>query len=150
MGTQPELGLEMIRRVKAAGVPFERVACDELYGRGQAFRAALARDKLRYAAQVPATAQVYLSEPRVGIPRRRHRQGQAPKRLKVLSRQPPHEVRALTEKAQTVWQRVRVRSTERGWLEAEFAVRPVWSVAADQLPRPEWLVIRRESDGDCQ
>jgi SRSO17 transposase len=148
--TKLELGLKMIRRVRAAEVPFERVACDELYGRGQAFRAALDADGLRYAAQVPATTQVYLSEPRVGIPRQRKRHGQPPKRLRVLSRQRPREVRALAKSAQTVWQRVRVRATERGWLEAEFAVFQAWTVAPNQAPRAEGLVIRRESDGACQ
>lgn len=148
--TKPELGLKMIRRVMAAGVPFERVACDELYGRGQTFRAVLDANGLRYAAQIPATTQVYLNEPRVGVPHRRHRLGQPPKRLKVLSHQRPREVRALAKSAQTVWQRFRVRLTERGWLDAEFAVRRVWTVAPNQSPCADWLVIRREHDGDCQ
>src|SRR5204863_7187378 len=43
---------------------------------------------------------------------------------------------------------VRVRPTERGWLEADFAVQRVWTVPADQAARAEWLVIRREADGD--
>lgn len=147
--TKLALGLKMIRRAKAAGVPFERVAADELYGRSQAFRAALDADGLRYAVQVPATTLVYLKEPRVGVPRRRHRRGPAPKRLQVLSRSRPREVRALAKSGQTTWQPGRVRTTERGWLEAEFAVYPVWTVAPNRGPRAEWLVIRRESDEDC-
>ena len=67
----------------------------------------------------------------------------------VLRGQRPHEVRVLAQHTQTVWQRVQVRFTERGWLTADFAVRRVWTVAAGQRPRAEWLVIRRNSDGDC-
>jgi hypothetical protein len=50
---------------------------------------------------------------------------------------------------QTGWERVQVRLTERGWLIADFAVRRVWTVATSQRPRAAWLVIRRNSEGDC-
>ena len=127
--TKPTLGLRMILRVKAAGVPFERMACDELYGRNQAFRATLEAENIGYAAQVPANTLVYKEEPRVGLPRRRSRYAQPPKRLKVLSKKVPREARALARSRHTLWRRVRVRATERGWLEAEFAVQRIWTVA---------------------
>ena len=146
--TKPALGLRMILRAKAAGVPFERVACDELYGRNQAFRATLDAEAIGYAAQVPANTLVYEEEPRVGVPRRRSRYGQPPKRLKVLSKRGPREARALARSRHTLWHRVRVRATERGWLEAEFAVQRVWTVAAGHPARAEWLVMQREADGD--
>ena len=146
--TKPALGLRMILRAKAAGLPFERVTCDELYGRNQAFRATLDAEHIGYAAQVPANTLVYEAEPRVGLPQRRRRSGQAPKRLKVLSPAAPREVRVLARSSQTHWERVRVRTTERGWLEAEFAVQPIWTVAAWQPARAEWLVMQREADGD--
>ena len=50
---------------------------------------------------------------------------------------------------QTAWQHVQVRHTERGRLEADFAVTRVWTRAEGQWPRPEWLVIRRDAEGDC-
>jgi SRSO17 transposase len=146
--TKPTLGLRMILRTKAAAVPFERVACDELYGRNQAFRAALDAENILYAAQVPANTLVYEEEPRVGVPRRRSRRGQAPKRLKVLSQKAPREARALARSQQARWERVRVRTTERGWLEAEFAVQRIWTVATNGPARAEWLVMQREADGD--
>ena len=146
--TKPALGLRMIRRVKAAGVPFERVACDELYGRGQVFRATLDAENIGYAAQVPANTLVYEEEPRVGLPRPRSRHGQQPKRLKVLSQKVPREARSLARSSHTCWRRVRVRTTERGWLEAEFAVQRIWTVDAGHPARAEWLVMQREADGD--
>jgi SRSO17 transposase len=146
--TKPALGLRMILRAKAAGVPFERVACDELYGRNQAFRATLDAEDIGYAAQVPANTLVYEEEPRVGLPRRRSRYGQPPKRLKVLSKRAPREARVLARGRHTLWRRVRVRATERGWLEAEFAVRRIWTVDAGRPARAEWLVMQREADGD--
>ena len=68
--------------------------------------------------------------------------------MKVLSQTRPQEVRVLARQPDTLWQRVRVRPTERGWLEVEFAVRQIWTVAIDQPARLEWLVLRREADGD--
>ena len=145
--TKPELGLKMIQRVKANGLPFERVACDDLYGRSSAFRAALDADNVRYAAEVPANTRVYLKPPVVGLPCRRSPKGRAPTRLKVLSQHRPHEVGHLAYGQRTLWQRVTVRQAERGALEADFAVQRVWTLTDTRQVREEWLVIRRDLDG---
>src|SRR5262245_24408980 len=81
--TKLQLGLKMIKRVKAQGVPFDLVACDALYGRDSQFRAALAAEDVQYAAQVPADTWVYLSEPHVGLPPKRGKRGRPPTRLQV-------------------------------------------------------------------
>ena len=145
--TKPELGLAMIERAQAQGLPFELVACDALYGRDRALRAQLDRLGLRYAAQVPANTQVYLQPPQVGLPRRRHRHGRVPTRMRVRSRQQPHTVYQLTRRAATPWQRVQVRHTERGVLEADFAVMRVWTLTEEMEVRAEWLVLRRDLSG---
>ena len=145
--TKPQLGLKMIRRVRANGLPFERVACDDLYGRSSVFRAALDADGLRYAAEVPANTRVYLKPPVVGVPGRRHPSGRTPTRLKVLSHHAPRPVGRLVHSRCTHWQRVTVRQAERGALEADFAVQRVWTLTDTQQVREEWLVIRRDLDG---
>lgn len=145
--TKPELGLQMIRRAQAGGLPFDLVACDDLYGKSREFRAALDRAQIQYAAEVPGTTQVYLQCPKVGVPRRRHKRGKPPTRLQVRSRQVPHEVRALARSGQVVWQRSAVRRTERGQLIADFSVLPVWTLTQTTQVRREWLVTRRDDDG---
>ena len=147
--TKIALGLKMVKRVKAHGVPFDLLACDALYGRDSQFRADLDTAGVLYAAQVPADTNVYVSEPHVGVPEKRGKRGRPRTRLHVLSRQRPHEVRALARDPRTVWQQVVVRPTERGRLAADFAVQRVWTVAAGTMPRAEWLVIRRDTAGDC-
>src|SRR6266849_3701038 len=147
--TKIALGLKMVKRVKAHGVPFDLLACDALYGRDSQFRADLDTAGVLYAAQVPADTNVYVSEPHVGVPEKRDKRGRPPTRLHVLSRQRPHEVRGLARHPQTVWQQVMVRYTERGRLAADCAVQRVWTVAAGKRPRVEWLVMRREAQGDC-
>jgi len=145
--TKPELGLQLIRRAQARGLPFELVACDDLYGRSREFRAALEAAQITYAAEVPGTTQVYLQCPTVGVPRRRHKRGKSPSRLQVLSRQVAHEVQALARSRATTWQRVTVRHTERGELIADFSVRPVWTLTESRRVRREWWVTRRDADG---
>jgi SRSO17 transposase len=147
--TKPELGLHLIRQAQARGFPFELVACDDLRGAGKSreFRAALDAAQIQYAAEIPSDTQVYLQCPKVGVPRRRHTHGKPPRRLKVLSRQVPHEVRALAQNRATTWQRVCVRNTERGPLIADFNVRPVWTLTERMQVRRERLVTRRDAAG---
>jgi SRSO17 transposase len=144
--TKPALGLAMIQRAQANGLPFDTVACDELYGRNRDLRAKLDDLHLKYAAQVPANTQVYLQEPQVGIPRRKgHRRPYT--RRRVQSRHKPHTVYAVGRQSATVWQRIQVRHFERGILEAEFAVIRVRTLTPTMQVRAEWLVIRRDADG---
>ena len=143
--TKPALGLAMIQRVQADGLPFETVACDELYGRNRDLRAQLDEMHLKYAAQVPANTQVYLQVPQVGLPHdaasgRRHT------RQRVQSQQKPHTVYAIGRRAATAWQRIQVRAIERGVMEADFAVVPVWTLTPASQVRAEWLVLRRDLD----
>jgi SRSO17 transposase len=147
--TKLALGLKMVKRAKAQGLPFELLACDALYGRDNQFRADLDTEGVRYAAQVPADMLVYLSEPQVGVPQKRSQRGRPRTRLRVLSPHPPQEVRTLASSPSTPWHHIHVRQTERGRLEADFAIRQVWTVAAGKRPRAEWLVIRRDAEGDC-
>jgi len=146
--TKLQLGLRMVKRAKASGLPFELFACDAFYGRDNQFRADLDAEGVIYAAQAPADTQVYLNEPRVGVPEKRGKRGRKPTRSVVLSDEKPHEVRVLAHSRQTQWYRTRVRHTERGPLTRDFAVMRVWTVAKGNKPRAEWLVIRRDAPGD--
>ncbi len=146
--TKIALGLKMVKRAKANELPFDLMACDALYGRDGQFRATLDAEGIVYAAEVPEHTQVYLREPKVAIPRKRSRYGRPRTRLQVVSREAPQEVRALARSPTTQWHHVRVRHTERGWLEGDFAVVRIWTVHKGGMPRPEWLVMRRDADGD--
>ncbi len=143
-----DLGLRMVQHAQANGLPFERLVCDAFYGRDAQFRADLQAENVLYAADVPAHTSVYVQRPRVGVPKKRHAKGRTPTRWQVFSRHQPHPVRALARSRPTAWQRVQVRSTERGWLEADFTTRRVWTITEAGPVREEWLVIRRAADGD--
>ena len=147
--TKIALGLKMVKRAKVHRLPFALLACDALYGRDTQFRADLDTEGVWYAAQVPADTPVYWSEPQVGVPQKRSKRGRPRTRLQVLSPHTPQEVRLLAGSPSTPWHHMPVRQTERGRLEADCALRQVWTVAEGTMPRVEWLVIRRDAEGDC-
>jgi SRSO17 transposase len=147
--TKIALGLKMVKRAKVHRLPFELLACDALYGRDSQFRADVDTEGVWYAAQVPADMPVYVSAAQVGVPQKRSNRGRPRTRLQVLSPHTPQEVRLLAGSPSTPWQHMHVRQTERGRLEADFAIRRVWTVAEGKRPRAEWLVIRRDAEGDC-
>ena len=144
--TKIELGWCMIQRVKAHGLPFEAVACDDLYGRSGWFRHQMDQADIIYMAEVPENTQIYLAKPDFGIPP--HARGQAGRistRPKVLSENQPVEIRQLITSPDTHFQRFPVRNTERGVLDDHFAMRRIWTIRDDELAE-EWLVIRHEND----
>lgn len=146
--TKPQLGLQMIRWVKAKGLPFEVVGCDSLYGRDSQFRADLDAEALIYIADIPEDMLVYLDEPVVGVPETPPgKKGPPFSRQQVLSEDKPVEVRSLVSHPEIVLQPVAVRYTERGMLSYECAARRLWTITPAAQIREEWLFMRRESDG---
>jgi len=144
--TKIELGWQMIQRVKAHGLPFEAVACDDLYGRSQWFRGQMDQTGILYMAEVPEDTQIYLAKPDFGIPM--HVRGQAGRfhtRSKVMSEDQPVEARQLITSPDTLFQRFQVRNTERGELDDRFAMRRIWTIRDGELAE-EWLVIRHENE----
>lgn len=140
--TKPQLGWQMIQRAKANGLPFEAVAFDTLYGRIPWLRDQLAEVQIEYYADVPCNTRVYLTEPQLGIPK--NKCGRPASKVRVLSPR-AFRVDQLREHPQTDWQRVDLRTSERGILSADFAVHQVWTVREDLRVRPETLIIRRHS-----
>jgi hypothetical protein len=113
----------MIRRAVQRGLPFQRVAADDLYGRNRAFRAGLGQ--LLYALDVPLNTPVCLS------PR-------ANKCFPVID---------LAVRRKTRWYRMPVRSVERGLLVADFALEGIWTPNQAGELESLWLVIRRDLGG---
>lgn len=148
--TKLELGLEMIRRAKKRELPFEAVACDELYGRSSDFRVQLDEDGILYAADIPSNLQVYLQKPEIGVPKKKPgKRGRHPKLLRILNGVLAETPYRLARSTRTQWHFLRVRSNERGFLEAHFSTWRVWTWSEKRPePREEWLIIRRERNGD--
>jgi len=140
--TKLQLGLQMIKRVQAEGVPFAAVDCDTLYGRKGWLRDELDRSKLEYYADTPVNTKVYLREPVIFWPETRS--GRRAKNHRVSSPRYPYEVKELYDDPDTLWSTITLRPNERGFLKADFARRRVWTVREDGSVREEWLLIRRD------
>lgn len=145
--TKIELGWTMIERSQARGLPFEAVAFDDVYGRSTWLRDKTDAAGIIYMADVPHNTQVYLEKPVLGIPEPKPgRRGPKPTRLQVLNGVKSYPVSQVARRADTTWQNIRVRPTERGELNDPFAMRRVWTLREGKAePVEEWLVIRRET-----
>jgi len=145
--TKIELGWKMIQRTHANGLPFDAICCDDFYGKSSDFRAKMNGANFLYMADVPHNTQVYLEKPVLGIPEANQgKRGRKPSRSRVLSSDKTLEVSEVARLEDTNWRRVRVRDTERGELNEEFAARHIWTIHKGE-PVQEWLVIRREGSG---
>jgi len=142
--TKWELGLAMILKAHRQGLPFEMVAADAHYGQCSPFRSALAKAGLLYCADVGSEQTVYLSCPLFGVPQGRGK-GRTPEIARLLDQTPALQVSEVALLSDTSWQVLRVRATERGYLEEPFAFRLVWTLR-DGHPVQEWLIMRQESE----
>jgi SRSO17 transposase len=148
--TKIALGWRMIQRVRAAGVPFEAVLCDELYGRSRWLRSQLDAAGLLYLAEVPADTPVYLVPPPFGVPAKApEAPGRPFTQPQILDASQPILACQVGTLPDTRFVVVPVREAERGPLVDEFAVRRVWTVREGQLAA-EWLVIRRHQGSGAQ
>jgi SRSO17 transposase len=150
--TKPELGLKMILRAKKNRLPFEAVLCDSLYGRSSQFRHKLDEAHLLYMAAIPANLRVYLQKPEIGIPELKPSQkGKKAQKQQVINGIRSYSVEQVGKAGDTTWQKLRIRTNERGILEDRFAARRVWVWDDAQpgiAPHQEWLVMRIETNGD--
>lgn len=139
--TKVELFWQMLQRALAEEIPFAAVACDELYGRSFELRQHMDKAGIEFYADVPANTQVYLGEPQIGL--RQHKRGPQATTPSVLSPH-PQRVDMLRTHPGVIWHTLTLRPSERGWLTAEFARLPVWTVQEDMTVSKQWLLMRRQ------
>jgi SRSO17 transposase len=151
--TKPEISLEEIDRVLAAGVRFGCVLADAGYGQSAPFRQALSERGLRWAVGIPAKQKIYPADVEMifpvagrGRPRLRH----IPNQLSVA---------AETVLTSQPWRSVTWRRGTKGRLSARFAAlrvriadgppQRIHNMGAQHLPGEEvWLVGEHRSTGE--
>jgi SRSO17 transposase len=144
--SKADLGIRMIRHAKANGLQFEVVGCDTIYGRDSEFRRALDTENIAYMADIPSNIHVYLTNPVLGIPPNTGKQGRPCSRMQVINGSQPVEVSSLAKEMTLT--PVTIRHTERGMLVYECSVCRVWTISQSFVVAEEWLLVRREADGD--
>lgn len=147
--TKIQLGLEMIRRARVNGLPFEIVGCDSLYGRDAQFRADIDAEGALYMANIPENIHVYTTKPVLGVPANvPGKRGRPYSREQVINNSQSVEVRILG--GEMTLTPVAIRHTERGLLIYECGACRVWTItelSQKGTVREEWLLVRREPDG---
>ena len=139
--TKIELFWQMVERAQREEVPFVAVCVDGLYGQSFWLRTQLDQAGIEFYADVPANTRVYLAEPTIGVPQ--NRRGRKAHKAQVLS---PLSLRVedLRSHPAVIWHSLTLRPTERGWLTADFARLPVWTVQDDLTVTKQWLLMRKE------
>lgn len=136
---KPELGWQLIHRVQARDIPFEAVVMDDMYGRNGILRQQLNSAGIEYYGDIPLDTLVYLEQPRLVYPLTKR--GQPSKNPKVEGR--AYQVQELAK--QLEWQTIRLRTNERGYLQADFGRCRVWVVYEKTQMRQEWLLVRKDA-----
>jgi len=148
--TKAELGLEMLVKARARGVPFAWVGMDCFYGQQSWFLDSLESEGFLYIADIPSDTRVWLEAPKVEIPKRKGKRGRHPTRKQLRGGEPePLEVRKIVEELPVdAWEHTFLRDTERKELWCDMACLRVHQVR-DGLPGPEsWLILRKEDNGE--
>ena len=140
--TKVELGWQMIERAIASGLSVEGVAFDSLYGRSHWLRQRCAQAELEYYADIPNNYPLYRQAPVLEF--QLTKRGKPSRKFTVVGQLalPASDFARLP---QTVWEKLTLRSTERGQLHVEFARCRVWTVSTTGAIREEILLLKRES-----
>lgn len=151
--TKPELAIEEIDRIAAAGVRFGCVLADAGYGLSAPFRQALSSRGLCWAVGIPKHQKVYPADVQLIFPVA----GRGRPRLRHVPDAKSVAAHTILEKAK--WRRVSWRRGTKGRLVARFAAmrvriadgapQRIGSAGAQHMPGEEaWLVGEHRSNGE--
>ena len=151
--TKPEIALQEIDRVRAAGLRFGCVLADAGYGLSGSFRQALSARGLRWAVGIPFKQKVYAADVAMvfpvagrGRPRKRHVPDSASVTAQAMLQTAP-------------WQTISWRRGTKGRLRARFAAlrvrvadgppQRIGAMGAQPVPGEEvWLIGEHRSTGE--
>ena len=138
--TKLELALEMVDSAVSENVEFGWIAADAFYGRDSKLLNTLDDSHLTFLADVPCNQNVYLSDPRPYLPRRKNLIGR--KHTKLRSHVDPVKVKNIfKELTKNQWSKITIRGTTKGYLKIN-AHRDrvyVWN-EIEKKARELWLV----------
>lgn len=151
-GTKPELGLAMLRRLQAAGLPVDWVTADEAYGDSADLRRAVDEELAwRYVLAVSSSTPVWSERPEVEAPAPSPR-GRPRTRARLAAEAPPwSSVKDLVAQWPVeAWQRLTVTEGEKGPLEYDWGRQRIVE-SRHGLPGGDlWLVARRSVSDPSQ
>lgn len=147
--TKAELGLAMLRRVRARGMlTGDWITADEQYGQDPAVRDVLDADGWRYVLEVPLPTPLFGEQVDVAVPAWTGR-GRKPTKPRLTAEAEPAQTVAtvLAAIGEDAWQPLTVAPGARGPRTYQFIGQRVWECREGLPGRACWLVLRRNLDG---
>jgi SRSO17 transposase len=140
--TKPELALAKVADAVAAGVPFQWVAGDSVYGDSPTFCQGVRGLGKWYVLDSSSDARVWTSEPEVIPPGRKPARGRATTRPRVTAK-PVRVDEVAAGLPASAWRRVTVAEGSQGPLIYEYAEVRVWFSEEGRPSGSERLLVRR-------
>ena len=147
--TKPQLARDLLARLAQTNLfPATWIGCDAVFGSDWAFLDAVPPGTA-YFAGIRSNTPVFLTRPRVSVPRYRGR-GRKPTKPRVTQGR-AYPVGTLAARKQCPWTQVVLAEGAKGPIRAEVACLRVYP-ALGGLPReaPVWLFMRRTDDGQLK
>lgn len=138
--TKPELAVEMVETALTNGLSFGWVAMDAFYGQVPTCVRNIDRLELNFVADVHRDQIVYTEDPRPYLPRRKHRQGRKPTRLRART----EGIRVddlCKEKPRAPWHTIRVREGTKGTVFVRARRRRVWLWDGEETTARNWWLV---------
>lgn len=139
--TKLELALDMVDSAISRNVQFGWIAADAFYGRDSKLLNILDDRSLTFVADIPCNHNVYLSDPKPYLPRRKNKIG--PKHTTLRTHIDPIKVDTIfNQLTKNQWSGITIRETTKGHLKTNaYRVRVyVWD-GIEKKAREWWLVI---------
>ena len=144
--SKPELALEMIKENLAAGVEFDWVGGDGLYGHSSEFCAGLDELGLFFVLDVHKDETVYLEEPSISVPQKKPGKGRNPTKLKADKQAIRLDELKKNIKADE-WKLEKVRYTTKGILKYYVYKTEVWQWnGIDEKAKKRTLIITKTNE----
>jgi SRSO17 transposase len=123
--TKPELALKLVKRAIEAGVEFDFIGGDGLYGHNSELTRALDKLEQFYVLDVHKDEMVFLSKPTFTVPERKSNMGRTPTLLQpdIQAIQLQDYIKKLTPEDFT---RQQIRMTAKGWKYSMVHTVTVW------------------------
>jgi SRSO17 transposase len=144
--SKTQLALELVDEAHAAGVNFERVTADAIYG-GSEFAHALDARGIEFSLDIKSDQGVYLCDPKPAVCAAKSTMGRTPTALKSKERK--LRVSSIAKRIRKQqWRRICIWKGSKGYIRVDAVAMRVyfWSRQYPYAPSLWWLVITREVD----
>lgn len=140
-----QIGLELLERSRAEGVPMAWLTADELYGRVREFRERITRQGMYYVVEIPVSLMGWVRKPEVEPAGTITASGRTLIKPRLLAgEKETRRVSRLWNRGGPSWTQYLIKTTDKGPVVWEVRETPFYPIHDDVPGMEERLVIARE------